>query len=432
MTIAHPRLAYVTALGLFAACGSEPGTLIITLDFVPEVVTTTTVSISGTVTRTPPKNTTVTISAQGGQVAVTDTADANGVFSMSVRLRTNRESTIELLAADEEGSTSVPEMITLVHDDQGPAVASMTPANQQDDAPTTGDVTITFNEPLVFGSGATVELVTAGPTIGGVASRSADSLTITFTPQSARRPNAVYVVRLTNITDVAGNAPGASSSGCFVTQRTAPELVESDPQGDIFGMGVTSPADLLEVRLGTAGPVLTGVLKFSSNRGFDFDAPSNVFVVIELDTDQDPSTGVTSIKDTIFTSVDRSGIRPDYLIDAEPYSQFADSAIVGRYTAPFEFDLTELFQPPFCGPYLGFSASFDALGADDGNFDFTVVAFTLQDSTGFAGDPAPETGHFTASFAGQFTPSALADRAERQSTRAVTLPHRFRQFLRRR
>lgn len=431
----------IAALAVFAACGSEPATLEITLDFVPEVVTAPTVTISGRVTRTPAKNTTITVTADGGQRAVSDTADANGVFSLEVTLRTNRENLIDVLAADADSSTSVPAMVTLVHDDRGPSVASMTPALESDGAPTTGDVTITFNEPLVFGSGATVELVTAGPTIGGVATLSADSLTITFTPQSERRPNAVYVVRLTNITDVAGNAANASSSGCFVTAGTQVLLVESDPQRDVitFGGGVSSPADLLEVRLGVSSAALTGVLKFTSPRSLDTAAGNNAFTFIELDIDQDPATGVTSLRDTILSSdppiVPRSGTRVEYLIDIEPYPDFGDSAIVGRYVEPlgdeYMLELADFFQPPLCGPYVGFATSFEALGTDDGNFDFTVAAFSLGDA-GATGDPAPDDGHFTASFAGQFTPAALASRAQRRPTRAVTIPHRLRQVFQRR
>lgn len=387
-----------------AGCGSEPATLIVTLDFVPAFVAAELLEVTGAVVRTPAKETPITVTVSGGRLVASSQAEG-GRFKVPVQLVPNKTNVLEVIATDGTGASSAPENVTVTHDDVAPTVVQMTPPRETDAAPTTGDIVVTFSEPIVFQAGAQVSLTTVGATMGGVVSVSADSLRLTFIPEAPRRPNHVYVLHLAGVTDQAGNPAAVSEPACFVTSRQDPQQVFLDAAGDELVLGApASPADLRSTRLSVTRGILSGVLEFSTARSYDTLAPNNVAAFIELDIDQDSTTGHTSLRDDILLDFGfgASNTKVEYVIGIDPYSLEGPS-YVGRWdtTTAFQFFVLEEFTPAVCGRYVGVAANTASFGGDDGNFHLTVAAFNLG-AQGATIDASPESGFHTVTFQGSF------------------------------
>lgn len=438
--VATPRQAVTTrgqwlplgALLLLGACGTEPSAVLtITLDNAPSLVRSATVAISGLVTRTPAKETTIIVTAAGGQTAAADTAGAGGRFTVEVSLNPDARNEIVLTAQDASGAVSPPDTAFVEHDGVSPSVVSATP--EGDGAGTMVSVEVLFSEPVVLTGAGALELVNQGLSVSGATTLSAGSLTATFVPQQALQENAIYTIGFPGVTDAAGNPVAEGPTRCFITELTAPTGTELDSTNDLFALGAptgASPADLVELRLGAQTGRLLGVLRFTTPRQFDPDAANNASAYLDLDLDQDSTTGFVTFKDTVFSMLDpalSSGTRAEYVIALDWFPTLADSAVVGRYDAPLSIEVVATLLPDVCGEFYGFSVSFGLLGSDDGNFDYVVLAGHLE-ANGVLIDPAPESGHYTAALAGQFASPFIAesDAARRPPGQVVRARFPFR------
>lgn len=389
-----------------AACGTEPtppGTLSIQLDAIDPIRTTTSLTVAGTVTREPVAEgvpTVVTLTM--GTVVLDDTAAANGRFALSVTLPGNASTTLTLTATDGTGSTGTPYTLAVRHDDQLPAVVSVTPTDGMDQVAPPA-IQATFTEPVRPGQ-VNVRLAHQGTTVPGTLVVAPDSLSVTFTPGAALVANAIHDVTISGILDEAGLA-GPTRLSCFVTPGA--QATFADGTADAFTAGTPGPGllplDLTEVRFAQTTSTLRGLLRFANARSFDDASPANVLAVVDLDLDQDSTTGVVTIKDTSFSGLlPRSGRGADYGIWLIPRGSPTDSSFVVQYTAPFAGVPTFKFVPIACANTIGFEVPRTALNGDDGAFD-AVIYSDAFDSGGGYGDPAPDSAAFVVSL-----PAAVA------------------------
>ncbi|HET7038636.1 MAG TPA: Ig-like domain-containing protein [Gemmatimonadales bacterium] len=396
------RFLFGGFLALTAACGSdvtEPGALVITLNGPPPSLTTsTTLAISGQVTRTPPApEQDIVVTVTGGTSPVSDTAAVDGSFAFNVGLTANAQNNLSVTASDLSGSSATPVTLAVRHDGTPPGISSMTPAHQSDEV-TPAVVTVVFDEPVVPGSAAVTVRGTAGPVPGAV-TVAPDSLGLTFTPTGAFAANIVHTVTVA-AQDVAGNAL-TGASRCFATGGPG-ITVFTDPAGDIFAFSSPEPAlvppDVRELRVATDGTLLHVLLEFAAPRAISASAPNNLLTAIDFDMDQDGATGFITVKDTLYSGIlPSSGLGAESAIFIEPQGSPADSSAAGLKAEPFAVTQFVRFLPVFCGNTVGLSVPRTALGDDDGQFD--VVGLNLAvNTTATAGtleDPMPDTGFYT-------------------------------------
>lgn len=401
-------LAAVLAGALTVGACSEPGSLVIALGIVPDVTASSSLAIDGTVTRTPTKETEIVITASGGRLPVSDTAAMDGSFSISVPLAANTTQTITLTAQDGTGSVSAPVTVTVRQDGVEPQVTGFTPSGA--DVSTQPTIEVTFSEPVRLSGTGAIQLLHNGATVPASALLASDSLRVTLSLGRLLTENAVYLMAFPGVTDIAGNGLTTGTSACFVTANTAPAaLSQSDPTGDIFTAGTPSnpsPSDLDLFRLSLHSDTLFGVLRFTTPRSFGSDAePNNAFAYIGIDLDQDSATGYGTYKDTIFATLNvPSGLGAEAAIWIDWFPNFGDSAIVGQRDGPASLTVTSFFLPDVCGRYMGFAIPFASLGADDGDFDYVILAGNSQGTAATLYDPMPESGHYSVAFAGLFVP----------------------------
>lgn len=399
----------LTAVSLLAC--SEPGTLVITLGGVPTTTAATHVSISGVVSRVPAQETQIIVTSSGGAAPASDTASADGSFTLPVSLVANAVNTIVLTAQDGTGSVSAPVTVEVRQDGVAPSVVSVTPTG--DDVSTAPSISVTFSEPVVLDGTDAVQLGNRVHAVPASALLSTDSLTVSLALSEVLLENAVYGLTFPGVEDVAGNAVTPPESACFVTANTVPAATQqTDPTDDIYALGDPvgrSPPDVDLVRLAIHTNRLFGVLRFTTVRSFGSTTQlptNNTFAYLELDLDEDSATGSVTLKDTLFAGVlGRSGLRAEAVVAIDWFGQFGDSAVVGQYWADTSlvFDVTHAFIPEVCDRYVGFAVPFGTLGTDDGNFGYVLFAGN-EEADGLLLDPMPESGHFTAAFAGQFAP----------------------------
>jgi hypothetical protein len=161
--------------------------------------------------------------------------------------------------------------------------------------------------------------------------------------------------------------------------------------------------DFRRLRLTRDGNTLFGVAQFNGARTFGLTGDENATLLIDIDIDQDPSTGFLPIYDFIFSGEGQpeSGMGGEYLIGIDPLPDLADSAYVGELLDDGGgFAVRDGFLPGVCGPYFGFDTDylFETVG-DDGLFDVTVLSFAFAEA-GARLDASPEDGHFSLDLSG--------------------------------
>jgi hypothetical protein len=166
-----------------------------------------------------------------------------------------------------------------------------------------------------------------------------------------------------------------------------------------------------------SGVRLYGLMEFATPRTFSNSGKTNASALIDIDLDQNPATGFTSVYDYLLRNIPEldSHLGAELLVGIEPREDFGDSAYVGVLTSDStSFVVADLFGVGVCGTYFGFNTD-SIIGAfgDDGNFDFTVLAIASSGPGAYA-DAAPESGFFQATLDGTST-SLLPGLAERLS-----------------
>lgn len=386
------------------ACSEGSGTLALTVDSLPKFVRDSSVLVIGTVMRTPAKATDIIVSVAGGVAAAADTFRGSS-YTVRVRLNINAANALTVSATDATGSTATSVNVSVRQDGAVPTIALVTPADTSDNVAIATPITVKFSEPVVLAAGGGLRLTRQGAQVTGTTTRSADSFTLTFVPAAALSPNAIYQLALSGITDVAANAAPAGYSACFVTTPTGSTASMSfnDSPGDTIYQGGSASTpllapDLVSARFAREGTLFSGVVRFSGPRIFSGTASNQGLLILEVDTDQDSTTGFWTLKDTLFFNSPTlgptysSGTKAEYIIDLEPTPEVGDSAFVGRKESAFNARILGAFLPGTCGPFTSFVLPFSVIGNDDGKMNAVLLGIAGS-ATQILVDPMPTRGH---------------------------------------
>jgi hypothetical protein len=405
--VTGPRARALLLPAALAACGTEPsGTLTLTVDALPPVTRETSIVVAGTVTRTPAKATAIIVTVAGGAAAAADTTAATR-YEVRVTLNPNAANALTVSATDATGSSSAPAAASIRQDNQAPTVTQVTPVNASDDVAGTTTVELRLSEPVVLVPGGGVRLSRQGALLSGATTRSADSLTLTYTSSVPLSPNAVIHVTLGGVNDVAGNAVAATFASCFATALTGATASVVYPDSSIPDRVETEllagtpplPPDIVTVRFAREGSLFSGVIRFAGPRTFSLTAPDHATALLDLDTDQDSTTGFITFKDSIFKASAAlgdsfsSGTGAEFLVGLEPLAALGDSAYVGEYVDYLTFQPLATFLPGMCGPMMGFVLPMSIFGATEDGLMNALLVGLAENAAQFMVDPVPIRRH---------------------------------------
>lgn len=168
----------------------------------------------------------------------------------------------------------------------------------------------------------------------------------------------------------------------------------TDPTGDAFGSGaVRWDLTTMTVTRDTAG--VTVVLEFSDDVISPTSGDTNAMIgFVDLDTDQDASTGIVSIVDEFRLDPDSTGLRADFRLALAGYE--IDSSVPVSSAAGVE---TGRVKPVFGGRQVRVRLPKVLLGDDDGFLNAAAIVGTQARPN----DIIPESGHLQV---GGATPAA--------------------------
>jgi hypothetical protein len=414
-------------LVLVTACGESAGTLEVTLDStVPTITNKTTVAITGTVHRTPTIKTTYIVKIAKGLVTAADTVDSTGRFNVAMTLDKDTSNQFTVSATDEQGSTGPTVTVLVTHDDQPPTVAAVTPNFEADLVARSQTVSFTLSEPVVS-PGVDVGMFHGGARVTGTLTMGSDGVNGTFVPAGQLAPNSIYTLLFTGMQDAAGNTDTVFS--CFTTSGAATVVTDTSVGGFKAGTPPAAlvPPDMQEARWVVNAGALNGVVRFAARSSFFLADTNNVSVWVDLDIDQNPSTGFKAYRDSALAGLGpayASGLGVEYVIGmfAADSSGVAD-VFAAHYVGVLQIDPSSAytFLPDVCGHFFGFSVPLSALGNDDGQMDFSLFAISEAPTGDEYADAFPLRGK--SSFAGappSLARSPLAARPLR--SRATTSP----------
>lgn len=160
--------------------------------------------------------------------------------------------------------------------------------------------------------------------------------------------------------------------------------VVSDPTGDEFSTsasaGLVAP-DIVELRAWPAGGNLRIEIEFADNVVSEATGGSNVAVgIVDIDTDQDPGTGVTPVTDGFRPGPGSTGLGSDYIVG--PLSSTSEYDVINTVTTNTVGTIT----PTYNGNVLSMTIPLSMLGDDDGFVSLATVMGTVPEPT----DIAPE------------------------------------------
>jgi len=249
-------------------------------------------------------------------------------------------------------------------------------------------VQINFSEALdpTTVTGSSVTLKQGATPVAGTLSLGSGNSSVTFTPSSNLAANTSYTVTATTaITDVAGNPLDGNGGGGNLTSGFTTgtgfglPVLATDPTGDASG-----PHDFTAIRVGETATTLTIRLDFAT-----FTA-SNAWGSINLDVDQNPSTGTNPPVNAL----------PAHTLGAD-YELWLDIFNLNGRPVPVAFlrdGNTNFLGPEYpmtLGPTsLEFTFPLADIGESaDGNFDLTAHVVTA--STSMFSDHLPGSGKLT-------------------------------------
>ena len=399
-------LAIVVALSL--SCGTEPsGTLTLTVEALPQFILTATVDVRGTVSRDPASDTPVIVTIAGASETVSDTVD--GQFSLTVQLKRNQENQLSVMAFDGTGSIADAVVVPVFHDDTGPLIVSSTPFNKQSGVALTTGIELRYGEPLVMTSpNASFTLKQNSRQVPGTPTLSADQTLFTFQPDQLLEPASIYEMVVTGFTDEAGNPAGGGGNACFITTVSGLQTAVTTDTSNIFFSGgepeVLDTVNVLGATLARSGATLYGLFEFQEERSL-LDRVTRASVFVDLDLDNNPTTGFQAFKDFQFDlnfPELNTGLGAEAFISLDAHI-IADSGFVGVNTDDVVWDVIDSFLPGVCGKFFGFhtTAIFGDSIQDDGIFAYAYTGFALEDTAASEtspvyADPVPMSGSFLA------------------------------------
>ncbi len=395
------------SLAFLLGCGTEPpATLTLTVEDLPKFSPSSSIVVRGTVAREPSSDTPIIVTIAGGAATVSDSVDAN--FSFTVQLKPNQENQLSIMAFDRKGSVADAIVVSVFHDDTAPGIVSSIPLDKQTDVSLTTAIEVRYGEPLVQSDPtASFTLKQNSRPVSGTATLSGDKTLFTFQPDQPLEPASIYEMVVSGFNDEAGNPAGGGKHACFITTFNGLQQAMSvDTASNIFFGGdpnALDTVDMLGATLARWGPTLYGVFEFANERSLTGQS-SRASVFVDIDLDNNPTTGFKSFKDFQFEesfpelSTDL-GVEMFISLDAHV---IADSGFVGVNTDDVTWDVIDSFLPGVCGRFFGFHTTtiFGGSIQDDGNFAYAYTGFAVQDSstgsTGVFADPVPVAGSFVA------------------------------------
>ena len=399
----------VLSLAFLLGCGTEPpGTRTLTVEDLPKFSLSSSIVVRGTIARQPASDTPIIVTIAGGTTTVSDTVDTN--FNFTVQLKLNQENQLSIAAFDLKGSVSNAIVVSVFHDDTGPPIVSSIPVDKQKGVSLTTAIEVRYGEPLVQRNpSASFTLKQNSRPVPGTATLSGDKTLFTFQPDQPLEPASIYEMVVSGFDDEAGNPAGGGRNACFITTfDPAQTVVTQDTSSSIFQSvpppEVVSRIDLVGATLARWGPTLYGIFEFASERSLTGQS-SRGSIFIDIDLDNNPTTGFQSFKDFQFEQSFpelNTGLGVEMMISLDAHV-VADSGFVGVNTANVTWDVIDSFLPGVCGRFFGFHTTtiFGGSIQDDGNFAYAYTAFAVQDSaatgsTGVFADPVPMAGSFVA------------------------------------
>lgn len=180
-----------------------------------------------------------------------------------------------------------------------------------------------------------------------------------------------------------GDPPGGSPPPSESLTRTA-----ADPAGDTFGnRGVQWDLTRLTVTRDTGG--VSVELEFSTPLIAPTSGDSNAMIAfVDLDTDQDSTTGSTPTVDEFRRNSGSTGMGSDFQVALTSYDPDSTVAIFDEGA-----NLTGRVRPVFAGNKVSLRIPRAMLGNDDGFLNAAAIAGTLASPT----DIVPEQGHLEVS-----------------------------------
>ena len=185
------------------------------------------------------------------------------------------------------------------------------------------------------------------------------------------------------------SGPGVGGGGTITAKAT-------DPAGDTFGAGpVQWDVTALTIVRDTGG--ITVTLDLSANVVSPVTQDSNAtFAFVDFDTDQDSTTGVSSIVDDNRPSAGSTGMGVDYFID---FADFNADSTVNVVNASFA--TTGSVRPTFSGKSITARIPRSMLGGDDALLNAAGIVGTFFEPT----DIVPENGHLKVGGTGPVGPN---------------------------
>lgn len=190
-------------------------------------------------------------------------------------------------------------------------------------------------------------------------------------------------------------AMGVGVSACG-NDSTAPGVsyIVTDPAGDVFGVGTVKP-DITKLTIRTDTGGIDIFIDFAANVLSPVTGNANAVVgYVELDTDQDSTTGAGTVVDVFRPTAGSTGMGVEYAVDLFDYN--ADSTVAVFETAGGT--TTGTVRPRFAGKRVTLRVPRALIGGDDGKLHAASIFGTAAEPT----DIVPNNGHLAAGGASAF------------------------------
>jgi hypothetical protein len=271
------------------------------------------------------------------------------------------------------------------------SVVSVSPSALSVNVPITDTVTIEFSKPLLPASvnDTTVVLSNNGLRVIGTRTLSADARTISIAPRMGNNQFYVLEVR-SGVQDAAGFALPEPYVTAFSTAHAAPVSLV-DPTGDTYN--ASAIPDATSYTVGSTADTLTIQLKFGGPISGSTSGLANAIGgYLDLDTDQDPTTGAGAVADAFGPPGTMSGLGSEYFVvlflDAGGQMTVVDAG-TGLSAGTV--------SPTFGDSSVTLRIPVTMLGNFDGNVNSAAIVGTLAVPT----DVVPNVGHLTLGTRGQ-------------------------------
>lgn len=184
------------------------------------------------------------------------------------------------------------------------------------------------------------------------------------------------------------SGPGGGGGGTVTAKAT-------DPTGDAFGVdSVQWDFTALTITRDTGG--IDVLVDLSADVVSPTSGDSNsAFVFVDFDTDQDSTTGISSIVDDNRPGPGSTGMGVDYFLDLADFNPDSTVNVVSA-----ALSVTGTVRPAFSGKRISVRIPRSLLGGDDAFLNAAAIVGTFFEAT----DIVPENGHLKVGGVGPVAP----------------------------